>query len=1058
MNQKTIQLGLFSAGVLCLFGQQAQAQNISIGDRVWHDLNRNGRQDSGEPGISGVTVKLYADANGDNVADNATATATAVTNANGNYSFNNVTPGKYFVQFPVPVPQGYSGYTTQSAAGVPADQWSSCNVNTGKTGTHQFTSNYFYKDAGLLKNIGISGKVYDDNNAGTPDGTVLPNVNVSLKSGATTVATAVTDANGNYSFAQLIPGNYKVVITPGGGYSVVSATDGSPTDGSTDVSLGNNNSVTGINFGLNLKPTAVNDNLNNQTPGTAATVSNILANDTDPNNGTLSKDSISLIAPSGATGITTDPHGDITGFTVANQGSWALNSSNGAVTFTPLPGFTSDPTPIKYTVTDNARLTSNEATITIDYYTTVSISGEVHNDPNGGNINGPLTNGGGTLHAILINNAGNVVLSLPVNASGQYTFAAVMPGNYKIRLSTTAGNAGQQAPAASLPLNWVNTAEGLTAAGDGTPDGNINITVGTAAITNANFGIQAAPKPKYITNAIQLNPGGTANVNVPANLFGGSDLDGGKVVALRITAFPTGATSTTINNITYTPANFPTSTGVTVPTDTLGQPTQSITVDPAQNGTTTISILYKVKDDAGTESSTTGTATLPFKNTTQAVNDINNTIVNTAVTGNVLTNDEDYEGNQQTVNPNTVSPPAHGTVTLNSNGTYTYTPAANFIGEDQFRYSVCDNDSSPACDTAVVNIRVLPRLVGGNNPPTANDDAATTAINTAVSGNMIANDLDPDANPLSINTTPVLPPANGTLTINSNGTYTYTPANNFTGKDSFDYRVCDNGTPALCSVATVFIDVLPLSANNITYANDDAGTGKQNMPISGNVSTNDTDPQGNTQTVTITPVTGPAHGSVVLNANGNYIYTPNNGYIGPDKFVYTTCDNGTPAACDQATVYLTVQAPPAPDLTPVIQLPVNAMNTGDSRDFVVRLNEIHNITTNGLVAFNISVPVGYTLSFNGAITNINVLTAGTFTVSNNQWNTFNVTSRSIDLQAKPGFVINNKGNTYLGFKVTRVSALSNSVSNITVNIYPDTNRQYDSNNANNLYNRVITAN
>lgn len=1058
MNQKTIHLALFSAGVLCLFGQQAQAQNISIGDRVWHDLNRNGRQDSGEPGISGVTVKLYADANGDNIADNATATATAVTNANGNYSFNNVTPGKYFVQFPVPVPQGYSGYTTQSASGVPANQWSSCNVNTGKTGTHHFTSNYFYKDAGLLKNIGISGKVYNDNNAGTPDGSVLPNVNVALKTGATTVATAVTDANGNYSFSQLIPGNYKVVIIPTGGYSVVSATDGSPTDGSTDVSLGNNNSVTGINFGLNLKPTAVNDNLNNQTPGTAATVSNILVNDTDPNNGTLSKDSISLIAPSGATGVTTDAQGDITGFTVANQGSWTLNSSNGAVTFTPQAGFTGDPTPIKYTVTDNAGLTSNEATITIDYYTTVSISGEVHNDPNGGNINGPLTNAGGTLHAILINNAGNVVLSVPVNASGQYTFNAVIPGNYKIRLSTTAGNTGQQAPAASLPLNWVNTAEGLTAAGDGTPDGNINITVGTAAITNANFGIQAAPKPKYITNAIQLNPGGTTNVNVPANLFGGSDLDGGKVVALRITAFPSGATCTTINNITYTPANFPASTGVTVPTDTLGQPTQSIAVDPAQDGTTTVSFLYKVKDDAGTESSATGTATLPFKNTTQAVNDINNTLVNTAVTGNVLTNDEDYEGNLQTVNPNTVSPPAHGTVILNSNGTYTYTPAANFIGEDQFRYSVCDNDSSPACDTAIVNIRVLPRLVGGNNPPVANDDAATTAVNTAVSGNMIANDLDPDANPLSINTTPVLQPANGTLTINSNGTYTYTPANNFTGKDSFDYRICDNGTPALCSVATVIIDVLPLSATNVTYANDDAGTGKQNMPISGNVSTNDTDPQGNTQTVTTIPVTGPAHGSVVLNANGNYTYTPNNGYIGPDKFVYTTCDNGTPAACDQATVYLTVQAPPAPDLTPVIQLPVNAMNAGDSRDFVVRLNEIHNITTNGLIAFNISVPVGYTLSFNGATTNINVLTAGTFTVSNNQWNTFNVTSRSIDLQAKPGFVITNKGNTYLGFKVTRVSALSNSVSNITVNIYPDTNRQYDSNNANNLYHRVITAN
>ncbi|RQO29632.1 hypothetical protein DBR32_15635, partial [Taibaiella sp. KBW10] len=451
--------------------------------------------------------------------------------------------------------------------------------------------------------------------------------------------------------------------------------------------------------------------------------------------------------------------------------------------------------------------------------------------------------------------------------------------------------------------------------------------------------------------------------------------------------------------------------------------------------------------------------TLPLvKNTTQAVNDFNNTLVNTAVTGNVLTNDEDLEGNTQTVNTNPVSAPGHGVVTLNSNGSYTYTPARDYVGEDQFRYAVCDNGTPTACDTAVVTIKILPERNGINNPPVANDDAATTPVNTPVSGNMIANDKDPDSNPLTINTSPVSGPTHGTVTINANGTYDYTPASNFVGKDSFDYRICDNGTPALCDVATVIIDVRPITTANVTYANDDAGIGIRNTPITGNVKTNDTDPEGNTQTVTTTPVVAPANGTLVLNADGTYIYTPNNGYVGPDKFVYTTCDNGTPVACDQATVYLTILAPPAPDLTPVILLPVNAMNAGDSRDFVVRLNEVNNVVTSSQIAFNISVPVGYTLSFDTAVISTNVLLSGPITVSNTQWNVFNPTTRSIDLQSKPGFKITGTGNTYLGFKITRTSALPNSVANISVNIYPDTAKRYDSKNANNLYHRVITAN
>ncbi|RQO29714.1 hypothetical protein DBR32_14090, partial [Taibaiella sp. KBW10] len=610
MQRKVIRAALIATSLLCLSQQKVQAQTITIGDRVWYDVNRDGRQDSGEPGVSNVTVKLFADANGDNVADNATPTATATTDANGMYAFNNVTAGMYFVQFPIPVPAGYTGYTTQGAAGVPQDQWSACNVNTGKTGTHNFTATYLYKDAGLLKNAEISGTVYDDNNAGTPDGTVFPNVGVTLQKDGVYASANTTDASGNYTFSNLVPGNYTVVLSVGGGYNNVGSTDATPLDGSTNVTVGNSN-VSGVNFGLNYKPTATNDNLNNQTPGTVATVSNILSNDSDPNGGTLSKDSLSLVAPSGATGITTDAQGDVTGFTVPNQGTWALNSSTGAVTFTPQSGFTANPTPINYTVTDNAKLTSNAATITVDYNTLVTLSGTVYNDINGGTIDGIPTNAINALNALLVNGAGNVVATVPVNTSGQYKFTNVTPGDYSIILSTTAGTVGQAAPAASLPSGWANTAEGITTAGDGTANGSFAITISSTSISNADFGIEQLPTPTSNTAAAQHNPGGTNSATVPATEFGGTDPDGGTLTSLRIITFPFGITSITINNVTYTAANFP-ADGVSIPTNAQGQPTQNIAVDPSSAGPSKVRIRFKITDNAGKESSDAAILDLPF--------------------------------------------------------------------------------------------------------------------------------------------------------------------------------------------------------------------------------------------------------------------------------------------------------------------------------------------------------------------------------------------------------------------------------------------------------------
>ena len=92
---------------------------------------------------------------------------------------------------------------------------------------------------------------------------------------------------------------------------------------------------------------------------------------------------------------------------------------------------------------------------------------------------------------------------------------------------------------------------------------------------------------------------------------------------------------------------------------------------------------------------------------------------------------------------------------------------------------------------------------------------------------------------------------------------------------------------------------------------DDIATTPVNTPVNGNVRTNDlTDPL--TLVVTTTPVVAPKHGSITLNPDGSYIYTPANGYVGKDSLQYKVCKQNNPASCDQAWLVITMTQPPMP--------------------------------------------------------------------------------------------------------------------------------------------------
>jgi gliding motility-associated-like protein len=308
--------------------------------------------------------------------------------------------------------------------------------------------------------------------------------------------------------------------------------------------------------------------------------------------------------------------------------------------------------------------------------------------------------------------------------------------------------------------------------------------------------------------------------------------------------------------------------------------------------------------------------TVILSNCTDAITDTNNTFINTAVSGNVLTNDEDFEGDIQTVTTTTATTTEGVIVNIEPNtGAYTYIPPTGFTGADSFEYTICDDGTPIACDTATVYIKVLPINDSKNEAPIANPDTAITEINTSVDGNVLVNDFDPDGDSIVV-TTPTITTTEGvTVAINPNtGTYKYTPLLDFTGDDTFEYTICDDGNPALCNTTIVVITVIK-NQNNSTFANDDVYfTACKN--ILGNVLDNDFDPEGDTQIINIIPVDDVNSGILTLNTNGSFTYIPNTGYTGTDSFIYTVCDNGSPAvACDQATVYITISPIIPPNIT-----------------------------------------------------------------------------------------------------------------------------------------------
>ena len=449
----------------------------------------------------------------------------------------------------------------------------------------------------------------------------------------------------------------------------------------------------------------------------------------------------------------------------------------------------------------------------------------------------------------------------------------------------------------------------------------INVLANDSDPDNDPLSITAVSAPAHGTAAIA----GSAIVYVPATGFTGTDTFG-----YTISDGHGGSASANVSVSVATQPNRPPEAAPDSATTTFGRPvainvlandsdpdgntltivsvTQPASGSVTINGTTlvftpapgfsgTARFTYTIEDGhGGTSSAAVSVFVSPQPDRAPvAVDDAATTAFATPVTIAVLANDSDPDGDTLTITA--VTPPANGSATISGNA-IVYTPAAGFSGVDRFTYTIGDGRGGTA--TANVAVTVTPQP---NRPPVAVNDAATTLLDTPVVINVLANDSDPDGDPLTI--IGVTTPANGSVSATATN-ITYTPALRFTGTDTFTYTISDGrgGT----ATATVTVTVTP-PPNGPPIANDDTATTAFATPVTIDVLANDSDPDGDP--LTIVSVTPPTGGTTQI-VNNEVLYSPSPNFSGVDTFSYTISDgHGHTASANVSVTVLPIPRRPS---------------------------------------------------------------------------------------------------------------------------------------------------
>jgi Bacterial Ig domain len=243
-----------------------------------------------------------------------------------------------------------------------------------------------------------------------------------------------------------------------------------------------------------------------------------------------------------------------------------------------------------------------------------------------------------------------------------------------------------------------------------------------------------------------------------------------------------------------------------------------------------------------------------------------------SITVDVLANDSDPEGQPLTVT-NVVPYYGGGTVTINPDSSITYTPGPESFGYTELLTYTVSDGSLTATGTLSVEV------VSVNDPPVAGDDARTTNEDVPVLLSVLDNDSDAEGQLLEV--VGFSTPAHGTVEPHPlfRGDYSYIPAPDFNGTDSFTYTLRD--ADGATSTGTVTVTVEPM--DDPPFVLDDTATTAEDTAVTIAVLANDSDVD---TTLTVGSVSQPAHGSAVVNGGATVTYTPAPNFSGTDSFDY----------------------------------------------------------------------------------------------------------------------------------------------------------------------------
>jgi VCBS repeat-containing protein len=510
------------------------------------------------------------------------------------------------------------------------------------------------------------------------------------------------------------------------------------------------------------------------------------------------------------------------------------------------------------------------------------------------------TIGGGTYTVYAVDEVGNaaaaqitvdtypVISSISAQTLDEDTTLAVpftlndleTPGGSLVVSASSANQTLLPDPVASNMDGAVSLTLAPAADKNGSTSVTVSVTDGAGLVTSATFGVQVNAvddAPMAEADAYSLVEDTPLNVTADLGVLSNdSDADGD---SLSVTLVDNASNGTLVLN-----------------------PDGSFEYSPDTDFSGSDSFSYQASDGALSSGTTLVTLTVtPINDSPVAVGDSYSTNEDTQLVvlaaGGLLANDTDSDSTGLAVEK--VTDPAHGTLHLNADGSFTYDPAADFTGSDSFTYRTGDGNSFSTA--AQVSITVEPV----DDAPVASADTYSTDEDTPLSvdalNGVLANDTDVENDTLLA--VQVDLPIHGTLVFNSDGSFLYTPDTDFNGSDQFSYYVSDGVLSG--NTVTVTIDVA--SVNDSPLANDDTYSINEDAVltvVSPGVLANDTDAE--TDALTAVLVADVSHGTLALNSDGSFSYTPGSDFNGEDQFTYHANDGQSDG--NDATVYITVDA------------------------------------------------------------------------------------------------------------------------------------------------------